>query len=321
MIFPKIFKKRIFQDTPRWFFLGLFLCLYACQNQNPPQRFLFIGHGYQWVEAGDRMDYRLELIDFEQYDQIWLGGDICAKTSRTPGALEYLDSIFDLASPTVHWSLGNHDLPETGADLHPSQFTHRKTYYYSEHDSLGVLVLNTNLFIWPLSKPGGPTASAMEEQTQLVRQLGTHPPAISHLVVLHHRCLLTNQMAGGDLKMDTIFNDYKPMLKGRMEEEESTFENTFWPYFQQLQKAGIQVVFVGGDLGMQAKQFAYQTEEGVWFLGAGINNTVPEWHRPDYLRCFAPDQVLEFSYAPKTKTLTWEFIELNELVGVEGPIR
>ena len=282
---------------------------------------IFIGHGYQWTDAGNRIDYRLERLNFSEYEQVWLGGDICAKSSYEQNTLIYLDSLFDLSAKTTHWALGNHDLPPKEGAYHPEQFTKRPSFYLQHEDSLGILVLNTNLFVWPSSKPDSSFQEQMAQQSYLVESIDLMDLPIAHLVVLHHHCVMTNAMSGNKLRLDTIFNDYKPMFKVSMESDSATFERKLWPHFQALQASGVQVIFVGGDLAMQAKSFAYQTTEGIWFLGAGINNSVPEWHRPEYLRCFDADQVLEFSFDQRAQNLSWTFRALNEIAGTKGPIR
>lgn len=301
-----------------WGLLPIFLLLACSSEENAVERILFIGHGYQWKDGGDRIDYRLERLSFSDYDQIWLGGDICSKASYSGATLGYLDSLFDLSAQTRHWALGNHDLPPAGGTNDPQQVTGRPSFYLHHRDSLGILVLNTNLFVWPSSKPDLVFQEKMASQCALVASLATQDLPISHLVVLHHHCVMTNAMSGHTLSLDTIFNDYKPMFKVHMASDSATFERQLWPHFQALQRKGVQVVFAGGDLAMQAKSFTYQTSDGIWFLGAGINNSVPEWHRPEYLRCFDPDQVLEFSYDKRTQDLSWTFRALNEIAGTEG---
>ena len=313
----KFVSKRRKNKTVFWWGLSLLVLLACSEERTDVESILFIGHGYQWTDAGNRIDYRLERLDFADFTQIWLGGDICAKASHDRATLVY----FDLSAKTTHWALGNHDLPPNGGAFNPEQFTNRPSFYLQHDDSLGVLVLNTNLFVWPNSKPDSSFQEQMARQSYLVESIDQMDLPIAHLVVLHHHCVMTNAMSGNTLRLDTIFNDYKPMFKVNMESDSATFERHLWPHFQSLQTSGVQVVFVGGDLAMQAKSFAFQTGEGIWFLGAGINNSVPDWHRPEYLRCFDPDQVLEFTYDKRTQDLSWTFRALNEIAGTQGPIR
>ena len=286
----------------------------ACRHRPPaePRKYLFLGHPYSWSGSGDRMDARVERLPFDDYDQIWLGGDVCARTTERQSTLGHLDSLLGIRAGKVHWAWGNHD-EKFGHPEYITRRTGRPSYYAAYRDGLCMLVLNTNLFQWPSAHPGDSICGALEEQYELVRRLADTIRESSHLVVLHHYGLLTSEQTAGRYAMDTVFNYYQPGLKVRCEPPTDTFANRIYPLLARVQKKGVQVVCVGGDMGMRAKKFAFRTGEGIWFLGAGINNGVPEWHRPDYLTNFDPDQLLIFRHWPERGKLEWEFVELGEI--------
>ena len=91
-------------------FLALLSLIVSCSSPLPEEKtYLFLGHPYDWKD-GYRIDPRLEQLDLQTYDQIWLGGDVCSRTTEKESTLEYLDSLFDLGSDRLHWTLGNHDV-------------------------------------------------------------------------------------------------------------------------------------------------------------------------------------------------------------------
>ena len=131
------------------FCLSLFLT--ACSNSpSDPDVYLFLGHGYDWRQ-NNRVDPRIPYLPLNTYTGIWLGGDVCARSSKEPATLRYLDTLFHLSDSRTHWALGNHDLLE-GDEARIRAVTHRPSYYTVFQDGLCLVVLNTNLF-WHQSWP------------------------------------------------------------------------------------------------------------------------------------------------------------------------
>lgn len=291
-------------------FLFSLLLFAACRQQNT-ETYLFLGHPYQWGSDGRRVDHRVEALQLKTFDQIWLGGDVCAQTASDTVILEYLDTLFNFASGKVHWALGNHDV-----DYGPQERIHRYSgkpeFYAHWHRGLCILVLNTNLFQWPGAHVSDSICNRMNDQDALVHRVCDSLSQASHLIVLHHHGLVPPSTLREQFYPDTIFNFYDPSFRVSCSPDSlpATFEQRWYPLFEAVQARGTQVVFAGGDLGMQAKRFEWQTESGIWFLGAGINNTVPDDYRPPYITCFDPDLLLLFNYNTDIGELRWHFEEL-----------
>ncbi|MCB9283951.1 MAG: hypothetical protein H6563_07760 [Lewinellaceae bacterium] len=290
---------------------SLIFLLTACGRDPSAHSYLFLGHCYQWIGSGDRIDPRVAALPLENYDQIWLGGDACAKTTLQPATLAYLDSLFRFSRGDVHWAWGNHDVLYGNEDRLMAT-TGRPDYYAQWVDGFLLVVLNTNLFQWPNSRPDSAFCERMEGQYHMLESLADTVSAASHVVVLHHYCLLTNELTGGRYDLDTVFNYYKPFFKVRCLPDDATFEKAVYPLLKKIRNRGIEVVLVGGDLGQRAKSFEFQTSDGIWFLGSGINNSVDPARAPAYVTNFGPDQVLEFRYEPKRRVLSWKFLLLGE---------
>lgn len=286
--------------------LALLLLMAACGQEEPVRRYLFLGHPYRWVEAGNRVDSLVEALPLDRYDQIWLGGDVCSRTTEKRETLLYLDSLFRFKRGNVHWAWGNHDIMFGNENWLP-ETTGRPDYYSEWVDGMLLVVLNTNLLQWPESNPDSIFCSRMEGQYRMLRDIADTIRAASHLVLLHHVCLLTNEMTGNSMGLDTVFNFYKPFLKMRCQPDTASFEKAVYPMLAKVQQRGIQVVLVGGDLGMRSKAFEYQTPDGVWFLGSGINNSVNPAYAPSYVTNFDADRILEFTLDREAKALSWKF--------------
>ena len=298
-------------------FYLIFTCVlvYNCQPEKHSQlkKYLFLSHIYQWgVVDNNRIDYRFEGIDFENFDQIWLGGDLCARTAEKTSTIDYIDSIFDLSSDKTHWTLGNHDV--TRGDIkNITKATKRNTFYASFFDGIGLVVLNTTEFYHPNYTPKSHECKLLDDQLSLLENIADTTNSISHLVLIHHLPLLNNQMTEDSLDIGKIFNFYHPEYLTSCEKAQP-FDKTYYPIFKKIQKKGIQVVLIGGDLGQRAKEFEYQTKEGIIFLGSGINNSAIPFNPPAYVTNTDPDKILVFDHDIQNKILTWEFIELNQWI-------
>jgi hypothetical protein len=281
----------------------------SCQQGPAYQNYLFLGHPYDWHRP-NRVDPRLEQLDYSKYDEIWLGGDVCSRTAEDPATMDYLDSLFDLTR--VKWALGNHDL-----DYGPPQNVLEKLphapFFTEWKDGYCLSVLNTHYF-WPYPNiPPQRQCAEKQAQWEMVKSVADTIEKASHWVILHHHAMFT------DLKIaengDTLrpFN-LNPIPFYATCDSLSNITDLWYPQLLNAQKRGVQLVLIGGDVGMQTKHSAYQTDDGIWLLGSGINNSVPRDYAPDYVKDFGPDKVLELSYNKRNGLFEWKFIELNKLL-------
>ncbi|MCB9273171.1 MAG: metallophosphoesterase [Lewinellaceae bacterium] len=294
-------------------FIALYLLfvslLGSCAKEQPARHYLFLGHPYNWADTS-RVDPRLERLSYSRYDGVWLGGDVCARTGRKPGNMAYLDSIFDFRK--VHWALGNHDF-DFGDPQAILAYLQRPSFYTSWEGGFCLMVLNTNLFHFYAENPPQRDCAEKQAQLDMIRAVTDTIRHASHLVILHHHALFNGLKV--DAKGDTLrpFN-FNPMLIRATCDPASDIGRWVYPLLCAVQERGVQAVLIGGDLGMQAKSFEFRSPEGVWMLGSGINNSVDPEYAPEYVKDFSPDKVLELTYAPKERRLSWRFTLLDELV-------
>ena len=296
-------------------FLFLFSSCEKPSSQQNTYKYFFAGHTYQWGAPNwARMDYRLEKIPFKEYDQLWLGGDLCENVPHHPYTIHYLDSLLDLGSGDTHWAVGNHDVWDQKANFSLiEEKTGRKTHYFKVTNGIGLMVLNTTEFgvFQYHHKPH--ECELLDEQWKMIEAVTDTLEQVSHLVILHHHALLTNNITEDKINVQSIFNFYDPTYNIGCEVR-GTFEKLVYPRLVDVQNRGIQVVLVGGDTGQQVKEFEFTSKEGITFLGSGINNSYNNKGKgPEYF-VFDPDKVLIFDHDLEKRRLTWEFVELNGLV-------
>jgi len=291
---------------PYWI---LFLCfLLSCSGEKEPdlRKYIFLSHTYEWSSLeNNKIDYRLKDYDFSPYDQIWLGGDLCARTNEDTATLQYLDSIFSLSAPTTHWALGNHDIGH-GPLERIEHITQRKTYSNHWVGGLNLFVMNTTEFSHENYQPKPHECALLDGQLNLLQQVVDTMEHASHLIILHHHILLTKAMTQDSLALDKIFNIYNEGLKVSCEGP-FTFENKIYPMLQKVQQKGIQVILVSGDLGQRSKSFEYQTDDGIWFLASGINNSAKGEFVAEWVTDFSPDKALIFEHDVAKGKLSWHF--------------
>lgn len=297
----------------RFFQLSLICFLFsACTDDQVEERqYLFLGHPYKWGDA-TKIDSRLEALTWSDYDQIWLGGDVCSKTTEKESTVEYLDSIFDLGAPTLHWALGNHDVLFDNVHYITDR-TGRNTFYSTYFDGICLLVLNTNLFhVYPKAPPQK-NCEEKQAQLDLIQNICDTIKQADHLIILHHLGLFTELKTRDDGSIIKAFNMDVENIRATCDSN-SYVTKLVYPWLEQVTQRGVEVTLIGGDVGMTAKEFAYTTEEGIRLLGSGINNSVNPKYAPEYVKTFDPDKVLIIKHFPKTGKLDWDFKLLNNLV-------
>ena len=276
--------------------------------------YFFAGHCYQWNSLDwGRTDYRLEKIRLDTFDQIWLGGDLVENLFHHPNNIEFVDSFFQIGKPTTHWAIGNHDVLDQKGDFSGiEKKTNRKTYHSSHQNGITMLVLNTTEFSFPAYQNQPHECELLDNQFNLIKSVTDTIQASSHLVILHHHALLTNEIAEQKIKVEEVFNVYTPDFNMAFEER-GTFLELVYPRLLEVQKRGVQVILIGGDIGLRVKEFDFKTKDGLSFLGAGLNNSAGTEHRPAYFNT-APDKVLIFKHQPGIRKLEWEFQLLDNMV-------
>lgn len=299
--------------------LGMFVCFAALGFTSllsdataDSRSYLFLGHPYDWRRP-DRLDPRLELLDFQQFNGVWLGGDVCSQTTAQPATLTYLDSLIGLKNPATFWAVGNHDVMYGHTDR-ISTATGRPFYYTYWLEGVCVLVLNTQLMWHNPWKQPVEACEEREAQLELIQRLCDSLQAASHLVVLHHHALFNEMKINSKGDTMRLFNvNAIPVRSGCPPQEVNVTERVY-PWLVSVQNRGIQVVCVGGDFGMNAKTFAHRSEAGIWLLGSGINNSLDKDYVPDYVTNLQPDSVLIFTHHPQNRSLNWSFVRLRDLV-------
>lgn len=273
--------------------LSLVLAGQSCESPPPAaqvrgtEHFLHLGH-MKWEDGdGHLVDPRVEQLDFSAYDRLFLGGDLAPETTKDALTMARLDSLFDFASPTVHWAPGNHDYDEP--ERIPAA-TGRPFFYHFQHDAIAYLILDTQI----------DSCSYKGAQFDLIKSVTDTLKYSKYLVLVHHKL---NWLLNSDELKPLV---YKIPNAGPCKRDWCTIPNNFYPDIYPLlidvRRRGIQPIVIGGDIGFLVKEFEYQTQDGIWFLATGMAYGD------------STDKALVMTYETPAQELSWEFRLIDQLV-------
>lgn len=266
-------------------------------------KYFFEGHTYQWHTAGDKVDERLEMFDFSEYDGIWLGGDVCSEALLEYSTLEYIHSLFNLKHPNTHWAMGNHDA-RNGNWNWLEELTGRKTYYTSHYKGISYMVLNTTLTPYDCEQ--------LNDQYRIIVDLCDTIQNSSHLIFIVHHCLWENvpdmphpyAYAQSNLKYFSF----------TCSTHDATFLNDIYPRLVEVEKRGVEVILIMGDMGSQRIEIT--NRDGITFMGTGLNRSY--FKDPVERENSDRDWFIEFKHVPETRWLDWKFHDLDSTMQVRG---
>lgn len=290
------------------------LLLYSCakEKHTPISDILVLGHIYQWGEEGNRIDHRLENLDYKKYAGVWLLGDVCSATCRERATLEYLDGIFDLRNPSTRWAVGNHDIRD-GNIHYITEATGRQLYYGGLSDSIAVYVLNSQMQ-HPIFVDSCSYKQRQHEHFNTFLDSVIHSNAYHSLFILSHNPVWAD--AEESLQTYELIGNAQAGWIDLICEWNGEFRNQYLDKLIAVQRKGVQVYCIAGDGGQYRKTFHVRAESGIEYLVTGINNSFLEVSDDPALSNrfdIRADSVLLLKYEQSSTRFTPEFIPLNNL--------
>ena len=268
--------------------------------------YVFLGHIYK---KSNRIDPRLEGINYEAYKGVWLGGDLCSETTQERATIDYLDDIFDLGKETTHWAVGNHDVRNGNLDWITTA-TGRNLFHANTKDGITVATFDTNV-----GHVNGRDATCEDriEQADFLLNLIDTLQASSHLVLLTHWVVwgqVEPNIPCAELANNCI-NGFQFLCGGGA----SRFPPFLYDKLVALEDRGVEVMVISGDGGVYTKQFHHQTQTGIDFFISGIFSTLDRDNPPNVPNVnLNPDSILIFNHLVEERQLEWKFVELDEWV-------
>jgi hypothetical protein len=267
--------------------LFLLVVLSSCRKDEiKPKDKLYMHISHPRTNSNPKMDSIVEHIDYNKFDLLLLGGDLAYLTSEDDETMTHVDSVFDLASSSTLWSLGNHDY----SDLNRVEaYTGRPPYYSYYQDGITYIVLDTQDSL----------SNIIGDQLDFYNSVVDTIQESTHLVVLHHKLIwmygdsnLEPQIpAVSNTILDNCFYCINP----------NNFYQDVYPKLVEVKDRGIEVVCIGGDIGYNSKQFEHVTEDEIHFLASGISDGSDD------------NRALIFKHDVENGQLTWSFSLISQL--------
>ena len=253
-------------------------------NDSKVKNYLHLSHTR--TNENPRLDSTVEQMNFEKYEMLWLGGDLAQLTSADDMTMQHVDSIFNLASETTLWSLGNHDY----TDLERIKRFAKKSPYYTVHkNGMTIVVLDTQDSL----------SNIIGKQRGFLFGVIDTLQKSSHLIILHHKLIWMYGRSELEDRVSSVsnagFGDCFYCINP------NNFNTEIYPKLVELKQSGVEVICIGGDVGFQAKEFEHVTREGIFFLASGI-------HAGEN-----GNKGLVFSHDIVKRDLSWEFVKLTDL--------
>ena len=268
-------------------------------------QYLFVGHTYDWYSYGTKVDHRLEILDKSVYNRIWLGGDVCSEAMLDYSTILYIDSLFDIGAPGNHYALGNHDTRNGNIDWY-RELTGRETYYSYQEDGITTILMNTCIV------PSD--CEHLDKQFRMIEKVCDTISASSHLILIMHHALCYNVpgIPSPNFWSHTKFPYWNANCYYR---ENNSFVGAIYPMLLNVQAKGIVVLCVIGDLGANGKFVNMQSDDGIYFLGCGLDNS--RYTDPDEYAKQPKDRLLIFEHDVENRQLSWTFPDLDSLLLIQ----
>lgn len=256
--------------------------------------YIFLGHIKSKRNGLDKVDSRVEAIDFSKYDRIWLGGDVTDESNLFYENLEYIDSLFDVSNPSNHWAFGNHDLRNYN-DEWLYDITQKRTFYTHHENGITTIVLNLSL---PSSE-----CEKLNEQFNLIKSVCDTITNSSHLILMSHHCVW-NGVPGLPEPWKYAQSNLISWI-ANCQDKPGNFVSTIYPLLVNVKNRGIEVINVLGDSGVGNKGTSMLSTDSIHFIASGIEPKTQIEH--------GPDSLLIFKHYVRERRMTWGFHLLDSL--------
>lgn len=232
------------------------------------------------------MDPVAQQLDFSEYEMLWLGGDLLWLTSASEYYMNTVNEIFNIESENTLWAVGNHDY--TNTDL-VEEYTNRPLFYTYHKNGITFIVLDTQ----------DDYSNISGEQLELLTSVTDTIQNSSHLILLHHKLIWMY----GEENLEPIINATSNGEFGSCFYclNPNNFYNEVYGELLEVKSRNIDVICIGGDIGLQTKEFEYITEDGIQFLASGIKTGE------------STNSALIFHHDLENRNLFWEFKLLIDL--------
>jgi hypothetical protein len=244
--------------------------------------YIYVSHTR--TDTNDSIYNKLYGIDFSKYDMTLLGGDLAMNSFKNDTVINHLNRLFNLKSPTTLWSVGNHDQTSDNTFY---KHTGKHKYHAYNKDHINFITLNSQDSL----------SSIIGKQKEfLFNVLDT--TTTQAIVIMTHKLIFMNGHSYLENQIHKICNANKGSCYHC--HNPNNFYDEIYPKLVELKKKGVQILWIGGDLGYKASAFEFEDTQGIVFLGNGL------WYKN------TNNKFLLLSKGEKA-TVNYDFIHIDSL--------
>lgn len=279
---------------------------YSLKKEDDTLRYIFLGHVYRYYGQfpNYKVDQRVQDLNYDNFERVWLGGDVCSEAMLDRHTLVYLDSIFDLDAPETQYAIGNHDI-RNGNIQYYREFVKRPSYNVTITNGVVSVCMNTQL------NPSN--CEDLNRQFDMIKNVCDTIQESSHLILLMHSCVFAD-VPGLPASGNYSHADFR-YWNANCKSSDNTFLTSIYPMLKEVRDRGIEVYCVLGDSGVNIKEFHQENADSIQFFASGICNS--KFIDPLELELQPKDKVLIFDHVPATQEVTWGFHDLDSLFNAQ----
>ena len=238
------------------------------------EKYLYVSHTR--LDDNNGVHPKIYPLDFSDYDYLLLGGDLAQKSFQDEKIINHLDSTFSIGSIRTLWSVGNHDRV---SDATFFKYTNKHKYGLYQSGDLSFVVLDSQDSL---------SSIVGRQRDFLFKVLDTI--SSKKLIFMSHKLIFMDQHPEMDGQINEICNGKKGDCYYC--HNTNNFYNEIFPRLKDLRSEGTQIFWIGGDLGRKTSKFQFITEEGIVFLGNGMD---PDREK-NYVLEIHNDKLLSFRF-------------------------
>ena len=225
-------------------------------NENPAaivsENYIYLSHTR--LDTNDGVYSKIYDINFDDFDMTLLGGDLAEESFENNDITAHLNAVFDLTNKNTLWSIGNHDRT---TNQRFREVTNKNKYHFRNKNDIAFITLDSQDSL----------SSIVGAQKEFL--FGVLDTVSSKsIVVLSHKLIFMNEHPFMDPLINTVCNGKKGDCYYC--HNDNNFQSEIYPKFLDAKNRGIDIYFIGGDLGYKTSTFEYIDTNDITFLGNGI---------------------------------------------------
>ena len=154
----------------------------------------------------------------------------------------------------------------------------------------------------------------LDKQFHMIENVCDTISSSSHLILIMHHALCYN-IPGIPTPNSWSHTKFPYWNANCYFRENNSFAGAIYPVLLDVLSRGIEVICLMGDLGGNGKLIDMQSEDGIFFLGCGLDNS--RYTDPDELALRPKDRLLIFEHDLEKRQLSWTFPDLDSLLQIQ----